>query len=161
MNPNLRLGLLIATLVVAADQIFKIQMVEYMANHPGGIDVTSFFRLVMVWNSGVSFGMFAGGDTTRWILVGLSVLISLVLVFMLAKADKKFLGYAFGLILGGAIGNIIDRIHYGRVADFFDVDLIFMRWPAFNIADMAIVCGVILMLLENLFFDQKSSKNKG
>ncbi|MEH6402232.1 MAG: signal peptidase II [Sneathiella sp.] len=159
MNPNLKLGLIVATISVVIDQVFKIQMVEYMSAHPYGIDVTSFFRLVMVWNSGVSFGMFAGGETTRWILVGLSSIISLVLVVWLAKADKKLLGLAIGLILGGALGNVIDRIHYGRVADFFDVDLIFMRWPAFNIADMVIVCGVILMLLENLFFEQKSTKS--
>jgi signal peptidase II len=63
-----------------------------------------------------------------------------------------------GLVLGGAIGNIIDRIHYGRVADFFDFDLIFMRWPAFNIADMAIVVGVIILMVDSLFFDEKSSK---
>lgn len=159
MNPVLRNGLMIATLIVVIDQLFKIQMVEYMADHPFGIEVTSFFRLVMVWNSGVSFGMFAGGETTRWILIALSTAISLVLVVILAKSDKKLIGYAMGLVLGGAIGNIIDRLHYGRVADFFDVDLILMRWPAFNIADIAIVCGVILLLLENLFFDKKSSKN--
>lgn len=160
MNPVLRIGLVVATICVIIDQAFKIPMVEYMAGHPYGIDVTSFFRLVMVWNSGVSFGMFAGGDTTRWILIGLSLVISAVLVVIMAKSDKKLQGYAFGLVLGGALGNVIDRIHYGRVADFFDVDLIFMRWPAFNIADMAIVCGVGLMLLESLFFDKNSSKNK-
>ncbi|MBL4907731.1 MAG: signal peptidase II [Sneathiella sp.] len=159
MNPVLRIGLVIATLIVIIDQAFKIQMVEYMANHPYGIEVTSFFRLVMVWNSGVSFGMFAGGDTTRWILISVSIIISIILVVVLAKSDKKMIGYAIGLVLGGAIGNIVDRLHYGRVADFFDVDLIFMRWPAFNIADIAIVCGVMLMLLENLFFDKNSSKN--
>lgn len=159
MNSNLKLGLIVATIAVVIDQAFKIPMVEYMSAHPYGIDVTSFFRLVMVWNSGVSFGMFAGGETTRWILVGVSLVISVVLVVWLAKADKKLLGFALGLVLGGALGNVIDRIHYGRVADFFDVDLILMRWPAFNIADMAIVCGVILLLLENLFFEKKPTKN--
>ncbi len=160
MNPVLRIGLIIATIAVVIDQAFKIQMVEYMASHPYGIDVTSFFRLVMVWNSGVSFGMFAGGETTRWILIALSLAICLVLVVWMARATQKLLGYALGLVLGGALGNIIDRLHYGRVADFFDVDLIFMRWPAFNIADMAIVGGVLLMLVQSLFFDENSSKNE-
>jgi len=160
VNPVLRIGLIIATIAVVIDQAFKIQMVEYMASHPYGIDVTSFFRLVMVWNSGVSFGMFAGGETTRWILIALSLAICLVLVVWMARATQKLLGYALGLVLGGALGNIIDRLHYGRVADFFDVDLIFMRWPAFNIADMAIVGGVLLMLVQSLFFDENSSKNE-
>lgn len=158
MSPILKTGLIIATLGVIVDQIFKILMVDYMTAYPYGIEVTSFFRLVMVWNSGVSFGMFSGGETTRWILVGLSTLISLVLVVWLARAKEKLLGYALGMVLGGAMGNIIDRIHYGRVADFFDFDLYFMRWPAFNIADILIVCGVGVMLVQSLFFDENSSK---
>ena len=158
MSPILKTGLIIAPLGVVADQVFKILMVDYMTAYPYGIEVTSFFRLVMVWNSGVSFGMFSGGETTRWILVGLSTLISLVLVVWLARATEKLLGYALGMILGGAIGNIVDRIHYGRVADFFDFDLYFMRWPAFNIADILIVCGVAVMLVQSLFFDENSSK---
>ncbi|WP_169544513.1 MULTISPECIES: signal peptidase II [Sneathiella] len=158
MNPVLRLGLIVATISVAIDQVFKIQMVEFMASHPYGIDVTSFFRLVMVWNSGVSFGMFAGGEVTRWILIGVSLLICLVLVIWMARTQDKLLGLSLGLVLGGALGNVIDRLHYGRVADFFDVDLIFMRWPAFNIADMCIVGGVLLMLVQSLFFDENSSK---
>jgi len=158
VSPILKTGLIIATLGVIVDQVFKILMVEYMTAYPYGIEVTSFFRLVMVWNSGVSFGMFSGGETTRWILIGLSTFISLVLVVWLARAKERLLGYALGMILGGAIGNIIDRIHYGRVADFFDFDLYFMRWPAFNIADILIVCGVAVMLVQSLFFDENSSK---
>lgn len=160
MSAPFKLGLVLCILSVAIDQVFKIQMVDYMAAHPFGIEVTSFFRLVMVWNSGVSFGMFAGGETTRWILVGLSSAISLVLAVWMFKAERKFLGTGLGLVLGGAIGNIIDRIHFGKVADFFDFDLIFMRWPAFNIADVCIVVGVGILLVDSLFFDEKSSKNK-
>nr|WP_240953402.1 signal peptidase II [Sneathiella chinensis] len=150
--------MIVATVTVAIDQAFKIYMVDLMAGYPYGIKVTSFFNLVMVWNSGVSFGMFAGGETTRWLLIGLSLAISLVLVVWLARAHQKILGYGLGLILGGALGNVADRLHWGRVADFFDFDLIFMRWPAFNIADVAIVCGVILMLIENLFLEPKSTR---
>jgi len=153
-----RIGLIVATLVVAIDQIFKINMVDYMAAYPYGIEVTSFFRLVMVWNSGVSFGMFSGGEATRWALVGLSSVISIVLLIWLFRASHRFLGAGLGLILGGAIGNVIDRIHFGRVADFFDFDLYFMRWPAFNIADIAIVCGVAILLVDSLFFEDKSTK---
>lgn len=158
MRQPARIGLIVATLVVAIDQIFKINMVDYMAAYPYGIEVTSFFRLVMVWNSGVSFGMFSGGEATRWALVGLSSVISIVLLIWLFRASHRFLGAGLGLILGGAIGNVIDRIHFGRVADFFDFDLYFMRWPAFNIADIAIVCGVAILLVDSLFFEDKSTK---
>ncbi|MBE7638496.1 signal peptidase II [Sneathiella sp. P13V-1] len=160
MSKPFKLGLIVAVISVAIDQIFKINMVEFMAGHPYGIEVTSFFRLVMVWNSGVSFGMFSGGEQTRLFLIAISTVISLILLVWLYRSDRKFLSTGIGLVLGGAVGNIIDRIHYGRVADFFDFDLYFMRWPAFNIADIAIVCGVAILLVDSLFFDEKSTKNE-
>ncbi len=161
MTKASRVGLMLALVVLIIDQVFKLYMVDYMADHPFGIEVTSFFRLVMVWNSGVSFGMFSGGDTTRWVLIGVSSAVSVGLLVWLLKASRLFLTTGLGLVLGGAVGNIIDRLHYGRVADFFDFDLIFMRWPAFNIADMAIVGGVIILMVDSLFFDEKSSKTEG
>jgi signal peptidase II len=153
-----RLGIIIALLIVIVDQASKTYLIDLMTQHPAGIEVTSFFNLVMVWNRGVSFGMFAGGETTRWILVGVSVVISIVVLVWLTKATNRILTAGLGLVLGGAVGNIIDRINYGAVADFFDFDLVFMRWPAFNVADMAIVCGVGLLLLENLFWSKNSDK---
>jgi len=152
-----RLGLIIAAIIIAVDQISKVYLIELMERYPGGIEVTSFFNLVMVWNRGVSFGMFAG-DNMRWILVGVAVVISIVVLSWLRKATNQILALGLGLVLGGAIGNIIDRIRLGAVADFFDFDLIFMRWPAFNVADMAIVVGVAMILLENLFQGRKSDK---
>lgn len=161
MSRASKFGIGLAILAVLIDQVFKLYMVDFMAGHPFGIEVTSFFRLVMVWNSGVSFGMFAGGETTRWILIGVSSLVSVALLIWMLRVSRLFLAIGLGLVLGGAVGNIIDRIHYGRVADFFDFDLVFMRWPAFNIADMAIVVGVIILMVDSLFFDGKSSKTDG
>ncbi|WP_237687968.1 signal peptidase II [Sneathiella sedimenti] len=153
----LRLGLAIAAVIIAVDQVSKHYLIDLMARHPGGIEVTSFFNLVMVWNRGVSFGMFAG-DNVRWILVAVAAVISVVVFFWLRKAANRMLSIGLGLVLGGAIGNIVDRIRFGAVADFFDFDLIFMRWPAFNVADMAIVVGVVVILLESLFQGRKSDK---
>jgi len=160
LSAPFKVGLIVAILSVAIDQVFKINMVDYMASYPYGIEVTSFFRLVMVWNSGVSFGMFSGGETTRLFLIGISSIISVILLIWMYRSERRFLSTGIGLVLGGAIGNIIDRIHYGRVADFFDFDLYIMRWPAFNIADIAIVCGVAILLVDSLFFDEKSTKNE-
>jgi len=155
-----RLGIIIALLIVIVDQGSKLYLIDLMAAYPRGLEITPFFSLVMVWNYGVSFGMFAGGETTRWILIGITAAISVVVLVWLKNATNKLLSIGLGLVLGGAVGNIIDRVKYGAVADFFDFDLIFMRWPAFNVADMAIVCGVGLMLLENLFWGKKSDKIK-
>tara|TARA_R110000772_G_scaffold115600_2_gene220420 strand:+ start:32 stop:505 length:474 start_codon:yes stop_codon:yes gene_type:complete len=152
-----RFGLIIAAAIIVVDQASKLYLIDLMARHPGGIEVTYFFNLVMVWNRGVSFGMFAG-DNMRWILVAITTVISVIVLLWLRKATNRMLATGLGLVLGGAIGNIIDRVRLGAVADFFDFDLIFMRWPAFNVADMAIVCGVILILLESLFQGRKSGK---
>lgn len=153
----MRLGLAVAALVFAIDQLSKLYLIELMERYPGGIEVTSFFNIVMVWNRGVSFGMFAG-DGMRWILVGVSAVVSIFLLLWLKKATNRLLAVGLGLVLGGAVGNILDRIRLGAVADFFDFDLIFMRWPAFNVADMAIVVGVAVLLVENLFHGRKSDK---
>ncbi|MZR23525.1 signal peptidase II [Sneathiella chungangensis] len=152
-----RLGLVIAAVILAVDQISKVYLIDLMIRYPGGIEVTPFFNLVMVWNRGVSFGMFAGEDM-RWILVGITAAIAVIVAFWLRKATNRWLAIGLGLVLGGAVGNIIDRIRLGAVADFFDFDLIFMRWPAFNVADMAIVVGVAVILLESLFQGRKSDK---
>ncbi|MEX1035457.1 MAG: signal peptidase II [Sneathiella sp.] len=152
-----RLGLIVAAIIITVDQASKLYLIDLMARHPGGIEVTSFFNLVMVWNRGVSFGMFAG-DNMRWILVAITTVISVIVFLWLRKATNRMLAAGLGLVLGGAIGNIIDRVRLGAVADFFDFDLVFMRWPAFNVADMSIVCGVILILLENLFQGRNSDK---
>ena len=157
MSHMFRFGLFIAVVIIIVDQVSKLYLIDLMARHPDGIEVTSFFNLVMVWNRGVSFGMFAG-DNMRWILVAITAVIAGIVFFWLRKATNRMLAAGLGLVLGGAIGNIIDRVRLGAVADFFDFDLIFMRWPAFNVADMAIVCGVILILLENLFQGRKSDK---
>ncbi len=157
MSYMFRFGLIIAAAIIVVDQASKLYLIDLMARHPGGIEVTSFFNLVMVWNRGVSFGMFAG-DNMRWILVAITTVISVIVLLWLRKATNRMLATGLGLVLGGAIGNIIDRVRLGAVADFFDFDLIFMRWPAFNVADMAIVCGVILILLESLFQGRKSGK---
>lgn len=153
----LRLGLIVAAVIIAVDQVSKMYLIDLMARYPHGIEVTSFFNLVMVWNRGVSFGMFAG-DNMRWILVAVAGVISIVVFFWLRNATNRMLSIGLGLVLGGAIGNIIDRVRFGAVADFFDFDLIFMRWPAFNVADMAIVVGVIVILFENLFQGHNSDK---
>ncbi|TNE40274.1 MAG: signal peptidase II [Alphaproteobacteria bacterium] len=152
-----RFGLFCALGVIILDQVSKFLLIDVMTLHPEGIEITPFFHLVMVWNRGVSFGMFAGHDM-RWALVALSLAISVAILFWLRRAHSRFLALCLGFILGGAIGNVIDRVRLGAVADFFDFDLYFMRWPAFNVADMAIVCGVVLILVESLFQGRKADK---
>ena len=115
------------------------------------------FNLTMVWNQGVSFGMLQNAGI--WPLTILALVISAVLATWLIKSTSKFEAIALGLIIGGAIGNVIDRLRFGAVADFFDVYIGTYHWPAFNIADSTICIGVAMLLIHGLFLD-KANKNQ-
>jgi len=116
------------------------------------------FDLTMVWNEGVSFGLLQGAGI--WPLVLLALAISAILSYWLVKTESKFEAMALGAIIGGAIGNVIDRFRFGAVADFFDVYVGTYHWPAFNIADGAITIGVVLLLIHGLFLDKKDKGEK-
>lgn len=164
-NWSIRFGLSVAAIILVVDQLSKWVIVDHVMQPPRFIEVTGFFNLVMVWNRGVSFGMFGGGgDVMRWILTVVALAITVFLVHWLRQADRRQLSFALGLVIGGAIGNAIDRMRFGAVADFLDVHLCFgsvgdflvtnigtCHWPAFNVADSAIVIGVGLLLFDQLF----------
>jgi len=150
-------GLAIALSVVAFDQVTKMWVLESFFSPPRVIEVFSWFNLVPVWNTGISFGMLA--DYSDWmpgIISGLTIIISLVLLAWLFVAVSVSIKLALSLILGGAVGNIIDRIRFGAVIDFVDIHFFDFHWPAFNIADSAITIGVALFLLDS--FLKKSAK---
>ena len=151
-SPLLLPGLAIAAVVILVDQIVKAIVLDYLGSGQRAVEVTSFFNLVLVWNRGVSFGLFAeDADAVRWALTALALGIAAVLAVWLARTDRAVLGVSLGLIIGGAIGNAIDRIRFGAVADFLDVHLAGYHWPAFNVADSAITVGVVTMLADSLF----------
>ena len=145
-------GLTIALSVVAFDQVTKMWALESFFSPPRAIEVFPWFNLVPVWNTGISFGMLA--DYSDWmpgIISGLTIIISLVLLAWLLVAVSVSIKLALSLILGGAVGNIIDRIRFGAVIDFVDIHFFDFHWPAFNIADSAITIGVALFLLDSFF----------
>ena len=136
--------------MLVADQASKAWLIDLLAAGGNrGIEVTGFFNLVMVWNRGISFGLFnTGAEATRWILIVLALAIAAGLVVWLRRLQGRLPVYAVGLVIGGALGNAFDRIHRGAVADFFDVHVAGYSWPAFNIADSAITVGVLLLLVD-------------
>ena len=151
------IGLAIALTVVAFDQATKMWALESFFSPPRIIEVLPWFNLVPVWNTGISFGMLA--DYSDWmpgIISGLTIIISLVLLAWLFLAVSVSIKLALSLILGGAVGNIIDRIRFGAVIDFVDIHFFDFHWPAFNVADSAITIGVALFLLDG--FLKKSAK---
>lgn len=142
-------GLLVAAVVLAADQLSKLFFLDLMQQNPNGIVVTPFFNLVMVWNTGVSFGLFQeDSDFRSWTLVIVALAVLVWLGLWLWRCRSALVATALGVIVGGAIGNIIDRLRFGAVFDFLDFHAFGQHWPAFNVADSAIVVGVGLLLLD-------------
>ncbi|MDK9703323.1 MAG: signal peptidase II [Sulfuritalea sp.] len=156
--PTLGRWLALAALVLILDQISKAWILDSF-RHMERQSVTSFFNLVLVFNPGASFSFLAdAGGWQKWFFVGLALVISLWLLSLLRKhAHERLLPAALSLILGGAIGNVIDRLRFDAVVDFLDFHLAGYHWPAFNVADSAITVGVALMLLHQFRFGKESS----
>jgi signal peptidase II len=143
------LGLSLLALVL--DQGSKLAVDSTMQLYQS-IPVLPFFKLTYVHNTGAAFSFLShAGGWQRWFFAGLALVISVVITVWLSRLQKQetLLAIALSLILGGAVGNLIDRLAYGYVIDFLDVYYGTWHWPAFNIADSAITLGVMLMLAES------------
>jgi signal peptidase II len=165
----------LAALIILCDQISKWAMTEvifrpylnlpaqgftdWYINTPERLDflsipITSFFNLVMVWNTGVSFGMLGDhGANAPIILIALASVITIIFLIWMMRISDHLHGICFAMIIGGAVGNIIDRARFGAVIDFLDFHLYGYHWPAFNIADMSVVMGVGLLVILTITFD--------
>ncbi len=144
-------GLLIALAVLIADQISKAAILDLM-QPPRSIEILPVFNIVLAMNRGVSFSLFAShGEWTPYILTGVALAMVAGLLWWLRTAETTLTRVAIGLVVGGALGNVIDRVRYGAVVDFLDVHVGASHWPAFNVADSAITIGAILLMLDALF----------
>ena len=141
----------IAAIIVLLDQVSKIAISKLLAID-GFIRVTSFFNLVLAYNKGAAFSFLASeSGWQRYFFTGISVAASLFLIYLLKKhASQKLFCWGVALILGGAVGNLIDRVMYGHVIDFLDFHIGAWHWPAFNVADSTICVGVLLFVLDEL-----------
>lgn len=134
--------------VLLIDQISKWSVLGVLQSR-GTIDVLPFFELQLAWNRGVSFGLFNHGNPpSPWVFVALAGLITAGLLVWLRKVDSLRLAGAIGAIIGGAVGNSVDRIAHGGVVDFLHFYLADYSWPNFNVADSAIVIGVAIIILD-------------
>lgn len=143
--------LLIAAAVVILDQASKHAAVAMLADRPP-IEVTSFFNLLLVYNRGAAFSFLAGaGGWQRELFTAIAVIASIWIVYLLRRYPRQSLFcLALSLVLGGAIGNVIDRVSIGAVVDFLDFHAAGWHWPAFNVADSAITCGAVLLVWDGL-----------
>ncbi len=155
-------GLAVAAVVAILDQASKAAILShFVGNGFDGERLTGFFNLVLIYNRGVSFGMFnagAGGGAGRNALVFslAAAVIVAGLIYWLSRVSSSLLAVAIGLIIGGAAGNVADRIRLGAVVDFLDFHIGSWHWPAFNLADSAICVGVAAMLLDGLLLHREA-----
>jgi signal peptidase II len=150
---------MISGAVLASDQLTKWWIVFYVMRPPQVIEIFPFFNLVMGWNYGVSFGMFdSAPEISTWLLPCIITAIIVGLLNWLFKAEGLRQTIGLGFIIGGAIGNLIDRIRFGAVADFLDFHIWGYHWPAFNIADSVITIGAIALILDTLKTGEKKHK---
>jgi signal peptidase II len=145
-------GFVVAVLVLIADQASKYWILyglDLDGRTPQQVQVLDpWFNLTMVWNHGVSFGMFqADSDLQRYLLAGVSLAIAGMLIVWMFQTTRRLQALAFALIIGGAIGNVIDRLIYGAVVDFFDFSGLYFPY-VFNVADAGICIGVAVMILD-------------
>lgn len=142
----------IALAALVLDQVSKWGIVTQVMTPPRTLELTPFANIVLVHNTGVSFGMLNDGNPwNAWLLSGFALAVCAGLVFWLSRADTRIQIVGLGLILGGAIGNVIDRITLGAVVDFLDFHVGGYHWPAFNVADSAICIGAVLLIYEAFF----------
>lgn len=151
------LAFALAIAIIAADQLSKA-WVLFVLDLPrlGSVPLLGPINLSMVWNRGVSFGLFrADHEVMRWALAAFSLGVALILAGWARKLTRPRLAVALGLIMGGAVGNLIDRVRFGAVCDFIDFSALYFPW-VFNIADSAISIGVVILLLDSFLTPQPS-----
>lgn len=122
---------------------------------PHSIDVLPFYNTVVVWNYGISFGMFnGGGDLMPLLLTGAAALVAIAFFIWMMKTESLLTAFSLAIVVGGALGNIFDRVRFGAVFDFMDFHIFGYHWPAFNVADSCVVVGIFILLMHSLFFEK-------
>jgi len=169
------LYLIFALFILVADQLSKwavlehiirpmspdtlghsLGLIEWLTSAPerlpfASMKILPFFNIVMVWNKGVSFGLFSNGaDTGALWLSMLAIAIIIVFTVWLFRTDNKMQLFSIALVIGGAMGNVMDRLRFGAVADFLDFHAFGWHYPAFNISDSCIVIGVFLLIIQSI-----------
>lgn len=150
----------LAVLVVGLDQVTKIAA-DYWLEYHDPVPLVPFFNLMLSYNTGAAFSFLSdAGGWQRWFFVVLALGVSTVIVLWMYRlpTEQRWTAAALALVLGGAIGNVVDRVLYGHVIDFLDFYVGNWHWPTFNVADSAITVGVAILILDGLFGSGQMAK---
>ena len=150
----------LAALIVVADQLTKWLVLGYFENRYPREELTGFLNLVLVFNKGAAFSLFA--QAAGWqtpMLVAFALIAALIVsVLIVRNPHRGLLCFGLALILGGALGNLVDRVRFGHVVDFLDFHALGWHWPAFNVADSAICVGAVILILEGFVHNEKRAR---
>jgi signal peptidase II len=157
-------GLAVAAAAAGLDQISKFALLRHFHETACGRHqqtITSFFDLVVTCNPGISFGLLNRTGVSSLVFSAVAAAITLILIVWLRSVHASFLAAAIGLVIGGAVGNVVDRLRLDAVIDFLDFHIGTWHWPAFNLADSAICLGVAAMLLDGMLARRAAPQAKG
>ncbi|WP_300087383.1 signal peptidase II [uncultured Nitrosomonas sp.] len=159
---KLYFSLILAAIILVLDLLSK-RWVEFNLSYGQQIVITDFFNLVLAYNAGAAFSFLSDASGwQRWFLSTIAVLVAILIVYLLYKhTSNRLFCFALSLILGGALGNLWDRITLGHVVDFLDFHVVGYHWPAFNLADSAIFCGACLLILDSIRNGRNDSVQEG
>ena len=153
--------LLIISFAFFLDRISKIYILN-LAESSGAVNIplTSFLNFILVWNTGIGFGLFSFDGSTMYNLITiLIVIVNLIIIYLMLTSDD-IRGYLFSIILGGSLGNLFDRLYYSAVPDFIDFNYNNYHWFVFNVADIFISVGIMCLIFVELFFNKSNISNE-
>ena len=153
--------ILIVIFIFLLDRFSKIYILNYVEEN-GNIDiyVNSFLNLILVWNTGIGFGLFSSEETLFYNLITILIVFINIIIIYFINTTKDYRIYFFLIILGGSLGNLFDRVYYFAVPDFIDINYKDFHWFIFNVADIFISIGIICLIVSELFFFNKIKNEK-
>ena len=160
-NKNFYISFLIVVLIYFLDRLSKIYVIELYKNNFGSeIFNSSYLNIVLIWNKGIAFGLFSFNETHLYNILTLIISIIIIIVIIMSLRTQGFKRYSLLMVVGGALGNLYDRIFFNAVPDFIDFHIGEFHWFIFNVADMFISLGVIFMILYELIDNNKNNDQK-
>ena len=139
------------------DRISKIMMIKFLDGLPEkNVYINSFLNLNLIWNDGIAFGLFSFNEKIYYNILTVVIIIITIIIFWMIHKTKNFEKFAFMMIFGGSLGNIFDRIYYSSVPDFIDFHVNNLHWFIFNVADIFISLGVIMLICLEIFLRKKT-----
>jgi signal peptidase II len=160
-NKNFYISFLIVVLIYFLDRLSKIYVIQLDKNNFGSeIFNSSYLNIVLIWNKGIAFGLFSFNETHLYNILSLIISIIIIIVIIMSLRTQGFKRYSLLMVVGGALGNLYDRIFFNAVPDFIDFHIGEFHWFIFNVADMFISLGVIFMILYELIDNNKNNDQK-